>query len=264
MLLWRLADEADTLSLPVWRAGDPEVTIKQDGSPVTATDRAVETRLQAIIAATNPDDGFLGEEVGLHPGRSDRCWIVDGIDGTSLFVGGRPEWSTLIGLAVGPRIVAGMVTSPALGRRWYTSPDGGPLTAPSGDGGGPRSPRPLRVTDLDDPTSARIATWPPDPETRPAFADRVGPLRRLLAGRTPFERPIDRAVPHSAILVADGRADAYITLGGQPWDHAAAVALVTDAGGRFTDLDGRDSIEGGAGFYSNGPLHGHLIDALTP
>lgn len=269
-LLIEMADAADRISLPVWLAGDAEVIIKPDGSPVTPTDPAVEHELLALARAAHPDDAFLGEEVGPHAGRSTRRWIVDGIDGTSLFITERREWSTLIALADGDRPVAGMVTSPALGRRWYTTPTGGPWTVgtgePATDDPGPSEaapPEPLAVSSVEDPAQARIARWPAAGIVRPGFEERSERLEALLASRPPFDRPLDRTVPHGALLVADGRADAFVHLGGQAWDHAATAAIITAAGGRYSDLDGRPSIDGGAAIYSNGLVHDAVVEAMV-
>lgn len=115
----QLADLADEITLPVWERGTVDVSLKPDGSPVTETDVAVETQLRALVAEVFPEYGFCGEEVGEHPGRSARRWIVDGIDGTRAFTLGRAEWSTLIALVVDDEPIVGMVTSPSLGRRWH-------------------------------------------------------------------------------------------------------------------------------------------------
>ena len=129
MQLQQLADVADGLSLPVWELGNVEVTLKSDGSPVTAIDRAIESELRLLLAKDFPDDGFCGEEVGESHGSPTttgplRTWVVDGIDGTRAFVNASPAWSTQIALTKDGVLVAGIVTCPALGQRWYTTQDG--------------------------------------------------------------------------------------------------------------------------------------------
>ena len=115
-LALRLADAADELTRAAF-TGDPLAhEIKPDGSPVSETDLAVEQRIAGIVAAERPGDGMLGEEVG-GSGPTARRWIVDGIDGTVLFVAGVLGWSTQIALEVDGRPVIGVVTSGADGRR---------------------------------------------------------------------------------------------------------------------------------------------------
>jgi len=112
-----LADqEADTAQRH-WRAGDTAAQIKTDGSPVSAADQEIEEALRRRIHKKHPDDAIIGEETGAH-GQGRRGWVVDAIDGTAGFLAGEPEWSTLIALEDGGRITLGVVSAPALGRRW--------------------------------------------------------------------------------------------------------------------------------------------------
>ena len=139
----RLAEIADAVALRYFTDEDLEVIRKVDGSPVTAADLEVESRLRDAVGDEFPSDGFLGEEVGGSADAS-RRWI----DGTRLFIDGKPTWETLIALEVDGEIVVGVASSPALGRRWWASRGHGAFTA------GADEPQPiaLRVsttTDLD-------------------------------------------------------------------------------------------------------------------
>ena len=128
-LLLAAADLADRESMRTWRSDDLAVEIKPDGSPVSATDKLIERMLRELLAEHRPDDRVLGEEEG-DTGSGDRCWVLDPIDGTSSFVAGRRAWGSLIALEIGGAPAAGMVTMPALGRRWWGTIDGGAFFAP--------------------------------------------------------------------------------------------------------------------------------------
>lgn len=258
-LLAQLADIADQLTLPVWQQGSIEVVTKPDGSPVTATDMEVEKRLRALIADVYPDDGFCGEEVGESAGRSGRTWIVDGIDGTSYFTMGRPEWSTLIALVVDGRPLAGMVTSPALDRRWSCSQRSRAQVVVGG-----QEPQELSVSSGAALAESRVASWPPAGNVKPALRQAAGRLADLRGDQVPTRPSWGSFVPQEAMLVADGQLDAFVLFGGHAWDHAALAAVVTAAGGRFSALDGTTSLDGGSGLYSNGWIHDELLDVLSP
>ena len=105
-------------------------TYKQDGTPVSQVDIDVETAMLGVVRAELPTDHVLGEEVGEHPGTSNRRWIFDGIDGTSNYSLGRPGWGTAISLEVDGEVVVGMVSCPTFGRRVWATRGGGAWQAP--------------------------------------------------------------------------------------------------------------------------------------
>ncbi len=117
-IMMMAADLADRESMATWRSDELEVEIKPDGSPVSATDKLIERLLRELIADHRPDDRIIGEEEG-ETGSGSRCWVLDPIDGTGSFVTGRRAWGSLIALELDGRPIAGMVTMPALGRRWW-------------------------------------------------------------------------------------------------------------------------------------------------
>lgn len=252
----RLADAADTLTSDAWLSGDLVVATKTDDSPVTATDVAVEVALRDLVLRRFPNDSFLGEEVGLAEGSSGRQWVVDGIDGTTAFVTGRPEWSTLISLVIDGQPVAGLASSPALGRRWSgTLADGAQVVALGAQ------PRRLQVSDQALVDDARIGSWPPPASAMSEYRSSAERFARLNV--PPAQRPSwDTEVPNGAMLVAEGRLDAFVLFGGGAWDHAACSAIVVAAGGRWSDLNGNERVQGGAGVYSNSHLHDELLASL--
>src|SRR3954447_15273555 len=114
-----LADAADGVTLPRFRAADLHVETKPDLTPVTDADRATESMLRARIARDRPGEGVLGEEEG--DDATEVRWIVDPIDGTRNFSRGIPVWATLIALERDGQIVCGVASAPALGRRWWAA-----------------------------------------------------------------------------------------------------------------------------------------------
>ena len=117
-LALRLADTADEIALGRFRARDLVVETKPDRTPVTEADRAVEHELRTIIALERRTDAILGEEEG-ESGSSRRRWLIDPIDGTRNYSRGIPVWATLIALEEDGRVVLGVVSAPALHRRWW-------------------------------------------------------------------------------------------------------------------------------------------------
>ena len=114
-----LADAADALTMPRFRARDLHVETKPDLTPVSEADRSVEAALRERLAKDRPDDGVLGEELGEAGAGAARRWIVDPIDGTMSYVRGVPVWATLIALEADGEMSVGVVSAPALGRRWW-------------------------------------------------------------------------------------------------------------------------------------------------
>ena len=115
-----LADAADDITNRRFRALNLEVETKPDLTPVTDADRAAEESLRNVLRRARPRDAVLGEEFG-RTGYGPRCWVIDPIDGTKNYVRGVPVWATLIGLMDGDEVVVGVVSAPALGRRWWAA-----------------------------------------------------------------------------------------------------------------------------------------------
>ncbi len=254
--LHSLADTADTLAGDAWLSGSVPVSAKPDGSPVTATDLAVESALRDLVRQRYPADGFLGEEVGRTVGVSDRNWVVDGIDGTAAFVAGRREWSTLISIVDRHRVVAGIASGPALGKRWSGMLGSGAEVI-SHEG----RRRRVEVSSRSKLDGSRISSWPPADLVPDRFRPSADCLARL--STPPTQRPSWGAkVPNGAMLVAEGRIDAFVLFGGEVWDHAACSAIVIAAGGRWSDIDGDEGVKGGPGVYTNGHIHDAVLATL--
>ena len=250
-LALELADLADAVSLSRFRAADLEVHTKPDRTPVTEADLAVERALRERLAEARPDDGILGEEFGTE-GESTRRWIIDPIDGTANFLRGVPVWGTLIALTVDDVPVVGMASSPALGRRWWAVTGGGAWTDDAS--GEPRRIRVSQVADLADASLSfqSLAQW-----------RDAGYLDRLLALSERVWR--DRAYGDlwSYMLLAEGLIDVTGEFDVRPYDLAALVPIVEEAGGRFTSIDGRPGPWHGSALATNGRLHEAVLATLS-
>jgi histidinol-phosphatase len=239
----RLAELAARIALDYQRRG-VVAEKKADGSVVTEADREVERALRAIVAAERPEDAMLGEELGAS-GESSRRWIFDPIDGTSNFVGGKPEWGNHIALEQDGRIVLGIITRPLLGRLWWATRGGGAHRAEISSSAAPVR---IRVSTRSALREARVSLW------APATDARVVRLKRDASWQTPN---LD-----AVLRVAEGELEAVVDPTAKPWDHAPGVIIVEEAGGRFSDRLGGSRIDLGEGRFSNGHVHAELVSAL--
>ena len=254
-----LADAADAVTLGRFGALDLAVSAKPDLTPVTDADQAAERVIRARLATARPHDAVLGEELGAtgggaaaDPRRAGRTGVVDPIDGTKSFVRRVPVWATLIALLEDGEPSVGVVSAPALGRRWWASSGGGAWVrdAPGAE------PRRISVSDVAALPDASISY-----SSLTGWAEH-GRLDAFVSLLTTVWRSRAYGDFWSYLMVAEGAVD----LAAEPelaiWDMAAVAAVVTEAGGTFTDLDGRPGIHGGAGVASNGRLHPAFLAAL--
>lgn len=256
-LALELADAADVATMERFRALDLKVETKPDMTPVSEADKAAEEVVRAGITAARPDDAVLGEEYGLE-GSGPRRWVVDPIDGTKNYVRGVPVWATLISLmAEGGdgvfRPVVGVVSAPALGRRWWAAQGAGAFS-----GGALGEPTPIgvsRVGGLGDASFAysSLSGWE-EQGRLPGFLDLTRACWRT--------RGYGDFWPY--MMVAEGSLDLCAEPELNLWDMAAIAVVVQEAGGRFTSLDGVDGVHGGNAAASNGLLHEEMLDLLRP
>src|SRR5690606_22847895 len=125
-----MADTADDLTMRRFKAADLRVETKPDLTPVSDADRDVEEAIRGTLSRARPRDAIVGEEFGT-TGSGSRSWIIDPIDGTKNYVRGVPVWATLIALMDEGRVAVGVVSAPALGRRWWAARGGGAWTGRS-------------------------------------------------------------------------------------------------------------------------------------
>jgi histidinol-phosphatase len=197
----------------------------------------VETAIRERLAAARPGDALLGEELG-ESGGGRRRWIVDPIDGTRNYSRGMPVWATLVALEEDGVVTAGVVSAPALGRRWWAERGGGAFA----NGAPARVSRIARVEDA----AISFAVENDLPE---------------LARRCWHPRGLGDFWAH--MLVAEGALDAAVdAIGVSVWDLAAVQVVVEEAGGRFSDATGAARLDGRSAVSSNGLLHDAVLAGL--
>ena len=223
------------------------VTTKPDLTPVTEADREVERVLRKRITAGRPDHAVLGEEFGAE-GAGDWRWILDPIDGTKNYVRGIPIWATCIGLQHADETVVGVVSAPALGRRWWAARGEGAFA----DGG------PIHVSAVAELADAQLSY-----DSVQGFEPYgLGERFLDLARRCWRTRGLGDFWSH--VLVAEGAVDVAVEPEVSVWDVAAIQVIVEEAGGRFTNLAGAARPDGGSAVSTNGLLHDEVLAALKP
>lgn len=245
-----LAADADRISIDRFRAVDLVVTTKPDRTPVTDADQAVERLIREGIEAARPHDAILGEEYGTQ-GESARQWIIDPIDGTANFLRGVPIWGTLIALAIDGVPVVGAVSSPALGKRWWAATGHGAWGQAEGE-----EPRALRVSAVAELADASLSYnslqgW-----------DGAGRLADVVALSRAVWRSRAIGDMWSYMLLAEGALDIVGEFDLQPYDMAALIPIVQEAGGTFTSLGGEPGPWHGSALATNGLLHEAVLRRL--
>lgn len=253
-LALELADLSDPITVGRFGAHDLVVETKPDSTPVSEADRAVEQAIRAALARRRPDDAILGEEYGAAPGaRSRRLWVIDPIDGTKNYVRGVPVWATLIALLVDGDPVVGVVSAPALGRRWWAAAGSGAWASDPISG----TPRRLRVSSVGSLADASFSY-----SDAQGWAERgAGPGLDSLLTTTWRQRAYGDFWSH--MLVAEGCVDVAVEPDLQSYDMAALIPIVREAGGRITSLRGGDPIADGSAVSTNGRLQGAVLAALA-
>ena len=245
-----MADQVDSMTTRAFKERTFSVDTKPDTTLVTDADREAERIVRAQLQRTRPRDSILGEEYGT-TGHSSRQWIVDPIDGTHNFVRGVPVWATLIALVEDGEVVVGVVSAPALGRRWWAAKGGGAWTGRS-----LTSAKRLQVSGV-----SRIEDASLSYSSLGGWAERMQ-LRAFLALSEECWRTRGYGDFWSYMLVAEGAVDIATEPELEVYDMAALVPIVTEAGGRFTSLHGAAGPWGGDALATNGHLHDEVITRL--
>jgi len=244
------ADAASAASLSFFRSGI-RVETKPDRTPVTEADRAAEAAIFAVIRARFPEHALLGEETGEHAGSSVARWIVDPLDGTRGFTRGGSFWGPLIAFELRGRIVAGAMAMPALGETYWAGKGLGAYRSVRGE---PATR--LQVSGIADFADATLSLGEPRCLLAPPFGERITALA-LSAAQTRCYGDLA-----GCALLLRGQAEVWIEAGVKIWDLAPLSILVEEAGGRFTDFEGNETVASGHCIASNGKLHEHVLSAL--
>ncbi|MDO5533902.1 MAG: inositol monophosphatase family protein [Propionibacteriaceae bacterium] len=246
-----LADSADALTMNRFKALDLQVSSKPDLTEVTDADVAVEDALRATLKRARPRDAVHGEERE-DTGWGPRRWIIDPIDGTRNFVRGVPVWATLIALMEGDEVVVGLVSAPALARRWWASAHGGAYTGKSLA----KATR-LQVSSVNTLEDASLSYsslhgWV-DSGRGQGFVDLMRTCWRTRAYGDFW----------SYMLLAEGAVDIATEPDLALHDMAALDVIVREAGGRFTNVDGVDGVSGPGALATNGRLHDAALELVA-
>ena len=247
-LALELADAADQISLPRFRALDLHVQTKPDLSPVTDADKSVEQALIGLLASQRPDDAIVGEEFG-SSGESPRKWIIDPIDGTANFVRGVPVWATLIALSIDGKPTVSVVSAPAMGARWWAAPGSGAFTKSTT--GGVRKLLVSKVSNLEDSSLSynNLQLW-----QKSEF------LPELLRLSETVWRTRAYGDFWSYMLLAEGSVDVVAEHDLKIYDIAALVPIIEQAGGSISDLQGPLTEQSSSVLATNSLLHSNVQD----
>ena len=245
-----LANLADEISLQRYQALDLVVETKPDATPVTDADKAVEMVIRSQLAKARPLDLIVGEEFGTPDSLAGKFyWVIDPIDGTKNYLRGVPTWATLIGL-VDPKgeVVVGVVSAPALNRRWWAATGMGAKTQ---FGSSIKSIHVSKVSKLGDCSLSHsdLIGWGGLKEKFIAVQDKIWRTR----GHGDF---------WSHMLVAEGAVDIAVEPSLSLWDMAALDVIVREAGGSFTNITGESGPHGGSAISSNKILHKEFLEVL--
>jgi histidinol-phosphatase len=249
-LALELADAADAISLPRFRALDLNIETKPDMSPVTDADKSVEQALITQLALKRPGDAIVGEEFG-SSGQSTRKWIIDPIDGTANFVRGVPVWATLIALSIDDKPTVSVVSAPALGARWWAAPRVGAHT--KSVTGGERKLAVSKVSKLENCSLSynNLQLW-----------QSSHYLPQLLKLSEAVWRTRAYGDFWSYMLLAEGSVDVVAEHDLKIYDIAALVPIIEQAGGTLTDFSGEFSESTSSVLATNKVIHKTVIDFL--
>ncbi len=245
-----LADNVERTTMELFRSEGLQVDRKADRTLVTRADVACEEQLRHQLKRTRPRDAVQGEEMPT-TGHGSRRWVLDPIDGTANYVRGVPVWATLIALVADEEPVLGLVAAPALNRRWWAATGSGAWT-----GRNLTSAKRIHVSDTAvlehaSVSYASLTGWP-HAQQRTAFLELCDDVWRTRAYGDFW----------SHMLVADGSVDVGVDPALEIHDMAALAPIVTEAGGRFTSLEGKDGPWGGNALTTNGLLHDEVLRRL--
>jgi len=238
-----LVRRAGELTLGYFRSSHLDVEQKADGSPVTKADRQAERLIREELEMRYPGDGIVGEEEGVKPGETGQRWFVDPIDGTIAFTRGVGTYTNLLALEDEHGIALGVINVPALGETVYAARGLGCYW----------NGTPCNVSQCEALSESYLSTSAFDNWQEAALLalKRAGVQLRTWSDGFGYA------------LVATGRVDAMTDMETQPYDVAPMPVILSEAGGRFSDLSGALRHDGGSALASNGRVHDELLRLLV-
>ncbi len=241
--LHEIADEADKIALHFYRSAQLKTEVKKDLTPVSEADLAIENHIRALVKKQHPELSIIGEEYGETTNDSNTTLIIDPIDGTKNFIAGIPFFSTLLAIEESGKIIAGMMSAPAAHDR---------LWAQKGQGAfhNGKQIHVSKQTDLHQSLAMHCSIFGPEGPEDPTQ------LLHLLSNTFRQRGFADYLSP---VYVANGGGEFCIDFNLKPWDMAATKIIIEEAGGKFTDIQGNDSIYSGNYIASNGVLHDQIL-----
>ena len=245
-----IADMVDSLTMSRFQAADLRVETKPDLTPVTDADKDAEELVRTQLRRTRPRDAVVGEEFDA-TGRGSRRWIVDPIDGTKNYVRGVPVWATLLALVEEDEVVVGLVSAPALQRRWWAASGAGAWSGRSLS-----SARRLQVSAVSSLHDASLSYSDVGEWEKAGLGEQFLALSRRVWRTRAF------GDFWSYMLLAEGGVDIAAEPDLAIYDMAALVPIIVEAGGRFSSLDGVDGPFGGSAVATNGELHETVLRAF--
>jgi histidinol phosphatase-like enzyme (inositol monophosphatase family) len=242
-----MAEQAGQLTLGYFSRKSLQVFTKRDSSPVTEADRKAEELIRGVISSRYPEDGVLGEEFDERPSHSNRRWIIDPIDGTKAFIHGVPLYGVMIALEVDGSIQLGVVHFPALNEMYYAERGCGAFLNGSA----------ISVSSIAEIANATVV-----------FTEKEYLLD------LPSQHPVDLLRRDAGLvrgwgdcyghmLVASGRAEVAVDKIMSPWDCAALIPIVTEAGGLCFDYRGETTINGEGLVSANSAIGRVLLDDIA-
>ena len=227
-----------------------EIQYKRRSDLVTVADRRSEALIVGHLRERFPDHAIVAEEGGNHLSSSDYCWYVDPLDGTTNYAHGFPVYCVTLGLTYRGEVVAGVVYDPTRNEMY---------TAERGAGAYVNDQR-MQVSPIENLSESLVATgFPP-------FANNHDLNVQFYFRFTELSHGIRRAGSAALDLcwVAAGRFEGFWELKLNPWDKAAGTLVVTEAGGRISDVRGGDfNLLGDDVFASNGLVHGQMLEVFA-
>ena len=218
---------------------------KSDSTPVTDVDRLAEKKIVSIIKIHFPNHNFLGEEFKYEKTNSEFKWIIDPIDGTKHFIRKLPFYGTSIGLEKNGKIILGVIYMPSLGLLGHAALNSGAFV------NGKR----VKVSEINKIEDSYVTFGDINNVVEMEYIDNLLELTKLAESNRGF------ADVYGYLMVAQGNVDIF-TDTASPWDIAAAKIIIEEAGGKMTDLNGKDTIYSGNALATNGKLHDEVLKIL--